>query len=741
MKKYLYILMVALGAIAVSCQKEQDQNENPDPTPASSTVIKLLGAGDTAVKALIEDQQGSLWQAGDKVQFLYFHAGDADAYWSTDYELQASDITDGNVATYRGNLDAGTLLGVFRYNNSGNTEFYFAESDKLAKDTYTFTQAEAGRMEASQFHLHSGLAPVSIDNSGDADELEVPMNIAGTVMRLLPYTETYNDETIQSVSFSSSDFITGVVRYHYGNSGYDSVKDVNWAMAKAVKVNLGTPCSLGGMTSRENSKGIYFALPATESGVSSIPDYEIVVTTDKAAYHFANTTGLELGENTVRNIFLKLENAEREDLTAIKGSYWFDGNLAGSYTGNALDYGSEAQDIADLGYWVVYSMDSAEGSPVVAREPADYPDFYTQTTLSIVDVATNAAPDWLQFGYTAGYANSHLWIKLTENTGDDKRQAVITFNYPEVACQYQLRANEPKKVITVTQEGQVAEEKPLFKYTFSGSGWNGSWSAQGRTLNFEAAGYTRQASDDWLAPYGIVIAPDLQKLNAENNYVAYTPGAAYPAEDVAPFVKQALGLTDEQYEAAAAWLTFGVHVEGAQWLIRIDGVTENTGAARTLSGNILNPDGSVFSPYTINQAAGSGSSGEGGEIPSGSYTWIIDKASADPDGTILGFRAGATPGVYIRIKDVKQGGVTIDYTQDTVVEDVIGQVFKFTAGEWNSHPDYHYAEGAIIAKKVSADSINGIQVGFYGETSWTRALATWYNSDGSVSGYFKVVIN
>ena len=617
-------MLVALGATAVSCQREQNISEETK----TKAEIRLIGSSET--KAFMNDTQGTFWEVGDIIRFNYFHSGDANGYWDTDYELTSSDISGGNVATYRGNLDPANLLGVFRYNFVDSQAFAFVEEDKIANDTYTFTQNEAGVMNKSQMHLHSGLSPVAVDNSADADVQSVSMHIAGSVIRLMPYTEAYGGETIQSVSFSSSDNVSGYVRYHYGSGDYESLEEVNYKKVKAVVVNLGTPCALSGMTSRETSKGIYFSLPATEAGVSEITNYEIVVTTDVAKYHFVSTSGMTIGENLVRNVYLKLENAtDREDLTAIKGIYWFDGTLAGGYTGDALDYEKEAQDIADLGYWVAYTQDSADGSPVISREPADYPDFYDNTTIEIVDLATNAAPDWLQFGYSANHANSHPWIKLTENTAASSRKAVITFNYPAVAHQYQLRANERKKVITVTQAGTVAEVKPLFKYNFSGSGWSSSWAASGRTINVAADGYTRNGGN-WLDDYGIVIAPALAKLNSSNNYEDYVPGAAYPDEDVAPFVKMALGLSDAEYTEAATWLTFAVFVEGAQWLIRLDAVAANTGTARSLSGNLYNSDGSIFSTYAINQAAGSGSGGGSFTMPTANNSFLAIPGGTEP---------------------------------------------------------------------------------------------------------------
>lgn len=605
MKKISIILLALLSTFAFfACQKEENKTDKE-----TSRVTIHFGFSDET-KATF-DQEGIKWAAGDVIRFTDQGKGNV-----KDVTLSSSDISsDGYSATITGDFYLGNKA-VFRHNWSprNDAEWDYGYMGNYAEgcsfvewNKLTVTQSAAGQINKNFVLLHSGLT--ALNPAPGTTDFSVKMEILGTILRVLPYTEAYNDEVIESVTLSSTDRLGGVVTVDYSNGQYRDHKDIGWGpdTFKEYKVSLSSGFALTGVTTREASKGFYFSLPATNTG-HEIAGYTITVTTDKADYVFdGSAKTLSLGQNKVRNIYLKLENATRTSKDAVVGSYWFDGNLAGGYSGNSLEYGASAQNIADLGYWVVYTIDDAT-SEVNAREPKDYPDFYDNTVISIVDQSTSAAPDWLQFGYTASHGNSHLWIQLTENTNASSRVAVITFTYPDKAHHYSLRANEPKKVITVTQEGTAPVAKPTFKYTLSNSGWNESWKASGRSFSFPADGFTRGATDDWLSN-SIVIAPDLQKLNAGNSYDAYTAGAAFPTEDVVPYVKQALGLSDTDYTAAAEWITFGVHVEGAQWVIRIDAIAANTGAARTLSGNILNYDGSTYSTYNITQAKSSSFSG------------------------------------------------------------------------------------------------------------------------------------
>ncbi len=453
MKKLVFAAFAAFAVIASSCIKEDTTpaNGNTEPSVQRQANIRLSQSSET--KAHVEDELGLIWDSGDVITFYYYHSGDANSYWNTPYTLENADITnDGHDAVYKANLDAGNLLGLFRYNTNGNNEVYFTDTNfgTLASNTYTFTQSEAGVMNKNQIHLHSGTACVPVDNSADADEQDIPMEIMGTVFRLMPYTTTYNSETITSVAFTSYSKIAGCVAYHYGSSiSYDSVNDINWNTAKSVVVNLGTGFSLSGVTSKATSKGIYFSLPATETGVSDIVGYSIKLTTDVAVYYFDSGRVLTVSNNKVKNIYLDMKNATRVEDGSTTGVYWFDGTLAGSYPGTAINVPAAGVVNDETQYWLAYTN---VGGAVDAHYPGADPEFYANTHIVIRDSDGNT-PDWVTMAWKP---DSHfIRLNVAANASSEPRVATITFLPPSHVLTYDLRANEPCKAITLTQAGNA----------------------------------------------------------------------------------------------------------------------------------------------------------------------------------------------------------------------------------------------------------------------------------------------
>lgn len=446
--------MSILAVCFTSCQKESEQYKAPvDENGQRQANVRLSSLDPT--KAHMDDALGLIWDESDEITWFYYHSGDENAYWSTPYTLQAADITaPGYEAVYRGNLDAGNLWGVFRYNVNGNNEVYFANANAgfgtLSSGIYSFSQTEAGVMNKKQIHLHSGLNCVDLDNTADGDEQAVGMDIMGTVFRIIPFTNSYNTETISSVSILSYDNIIGTVRYHYGsNVYYDSVNDANYWSAKGVTVNLETGMSLSGVTSRENSKAIYFSLPATEAGVSTILGYTYIITTDAAVYYFDSAKQLVVENNKVKNVYLNMDKATRAPSGATTGTFWFDGNLAGSYGGNSLNYSAAGVTDDDSQYWLAYTN---VGGAVNAMYPGSYPEFYSKTQIVILDSEGNT-PDWITCAWKPSPDPHFIRMNVAANTTSDVRTATITFLPPRHVLTYDLRDNEPVKRITVTQAG------------------------------------------------------------------------------------------------------------------------------------------------------------------------------------------------------------------------------------------------------------------------------------------------
>lgn len=499
MKKITTFLMIMTAVLFTACQKEENNKRaEVDENGQKAAYVRLTSLDPT--KAHMEDALGLIWDEGDEITWNYYHPGDANAYWSTTYALTSSDITaPGYEAVYKGNLDAGNLYGVFRYNTNGGQEVYFANTNAgfgtIANNIYSFSQSAAGIMNKKEIHLHSGISCIDLDNTADADEQTVGMEIMGTVFRVIPFTTTYNAETISSVSMLSNDYITGTVRYHYGSDiFYDSVNDANWWKAKGVTVNLETGMSLSGVTTRDNSKAIYFSLPATEVGVSTVLGYTYKVTTDVADYYFDSSKLLTVENNKVKNVYLNLDKATRAPFGETTGTYWFDGNLAGNYAGATLNYSAAGVTNDDHEYWLAYTN---VGGAVDARYPADYPAFYEKTSIVILDANGNT-PDWISVAWKPAPDAHFIRVNVAENTSSDVRSATITFLPPRHVLTYDLRENERLKRITVNQAGQAVVTPILSSLSATTSPKGGSVVTANIDLNINSVAATDEQFNSYI---------------------------------------------------------------------------------------------------------------------------------------------------------------------------------------------------------------------------------------------------
>lgn len=456
MKKiYTYAAIVALCATAVSsCQKEASIVAPETADKAQTTITFGISHELEQTKGTF-DENGIKWAAGDVIRFSNEGLGDV-----RDITLKSSDISeDGYTATVTTDFPNVTTA-VFRVNYSprNNAEWdygyignfcgdgsSFAERNKL-----TVKQSEAGHINKHFLLLHSGLNKLSFNV--EEPQTTVSMEILGTIVRVLPYTTTYNEEEIQSVEISTtSDFgLGGVVKVDYATGQYTDHQDINWGpdRFKSYQVDLGTAFSLKGVSSRAASKAVYFALPATKEG-HEINGYTIKVTTNKATYTFDDSSKkLALSHNTVKNIYLDLDKAtSRVSSEDMYGIYWFDGNI-----GNQTYPASETT-VEDLGYWTEYYQNTLLGETDVKHAgPAVNPVFFNSLTISAVDDATGAEPTWLTYGYRSA-TDDHWKLHLDANTSANNRSATITIKPAATVPHYQLREGTADKVITITQLG------------------------------------------------------------------------------------------------------------------------------------------------------------------------------------------------------------------------------------------------------------------------------------------------
>ncbi len=458
MKKYFnYFLVVALGATALwACQREVVfEDENTLPESRDITKVRVNLGLDT--KAQFSDELGITWEAGDEIRF-WGNTGQTTA------TLAAADITDGNRASFDieiPNVVNESPKGVFQYHWStrntaewdfGEVEHKTSPNATLAGGILTVTQAQAGVMNKAFLFMQTTPGPdwgtVIPQATSTPVEITLQMQIVGTIFRILPYTETYNDEVVQSVTLSSngSQNLGGTVAYNYAEGTYRDAQTINWLAYNKATVNLGTGFALTSVTSREASKGIYFALSATESS-HNLNGYNIEVVTDKAKYYYSTTKSVAVSENAVKNIFLKLENADtREDLTVVKGTYNFWGSIA---EGQNFECNANAQNNWGLGYWVVSTLDAGATDRVTVEANA-HPEYYV-AQFECIDDATSAAADWL----TVGYRPNDTWwaANVQANPTSTARSATVTVTYPDNNNGYTVESGFKTRTIHISQKG------------------------------------------------------------------------------------------------------------------------------------------------------------------------------------------------------------------------------------------------------------------------------------------------
>ncbi|MBO4434628.1 MAG: hypothetical protein J5769_04140 [Bacteroidales bacterium] len=455
MKKFFkYFMAVALGASALwACNKEVDE-----PQPSAGDTIKVRVNLGLDTKAQFADELGITWEAGDEIRF-WGNTGSATA------TLAAGDITGGNRAVFDmeiPNVANESPKGVFQYHwSTRNTaEWDFGDVDNkvspnatLAGGVLTVTQAEAGVMNKAFLFMQTTPGPdwgTTIPQaSGTTAEVSLQMQITGSIFRVLPYTETYNDETVQSVTLytNASQTLGGTVAYNYADGSYRDAQTINWLSYNKNVVNLATGFSLTGVTSREASKGIYFAVARTDSDAHKLNGYNILVTTDKAKYTFSTTKATAVHDNAVKNIFLKLENAnEREDLTVVKGTYNFWGSIA---DGGTYNYNANAHTNEGLGYWVVSVLNTGESARTTIEASA-HPEYYV-AQFTCIDDATGLAADWL----TVGYRPNDTWwaANIQANTSATARSATVTATYPDNNNGYIVETGFKTRTIHINQKG------------------------------------------------------------------------------------------------------------------------------------------------------------------------------------------------------------------------------------------------------------------------------------------------
>lgn len=311
------IIAIVCLSITISCSRADEKYDKSVDGQEVTVHLRVQASQDPATSAVFDDEFGLQWAVGDRIFWKNTDGGS-----NCEYTLTSSDIKDQFEASFKTvipGLSEGNVHGWFKYNthpNLGNDEAVFSDLDSKifkygtpnqAGTTLTYHQSEAGTANPAIFSLQSSSSSSSIlpeTLTQGTSEITLDMQILGTIFRVLPFTNTYNDEVVQKITFSSLSTIAGTVKYE-ADGTYTAPY---WANINKVIIELDSDMALTTATSKALSKGIYFALPPTSTPISG---YEYVVTTDKAEYVFTSDKDLSVGNNKVKNIPLNLDKARR----------------------------------------------------------------------------------------------------------------------------------------------------------------------------------------------------------------------------------------------------------------------------------------------------------------------------------------------------------------------------------------------------------------------------------------------
>lgn len=437
MKKIFKMMMAVVAGFAAltACTNEPEEGVTPDNT--QEYCIVKVGMS-KATKGSLTDAEGIKWAVGDQIKY----AGGVEL---TSEALTTEDIEDdGYTANFKfpAALNEVNRTGWFSSTKNHPGNHNEVEFTLGTEGCNVYSQAVAGEMNSRYLFLHSGTGLVNI-TQGEAPV--VNMDIAGAIFRIMPYTETYNDEKIQYVELTgkNTNGIVGTVAYDRGAGTYKGANDINWRNYNFVRINLDEPFALTNANSRENSKGVYMAIARTTE-THPIEGYTITVKTDKATYTFSSDDNLVVGENELRNVYLKLENGSRVDNSAPKGTLKYEGELKDennvSHTG--------CTDL-DISWWYAMTKDT-NAADYVKREGAEYTAYYENVVFTYADKETGEPVDWLSVRYNDGGNSVWLLTVKPQEVGAAARSATITATYSNVNG-YVIEDAYKTKTITINQ--------------------------------------------------------------------------------------------------------------------------------------------------------------------------------------------------------------------------------------------------------------------------------------------------
>lgn len=296
MKLWAFALLAVAGTVA-GCSDKMDEPVAKDSTRTIKVAASVSLENDAAVasKANWEDGKGLQWESSDATKLgLIDNKGTVNA--STDLTI----ATDGTaVFTGEVNSEATKFLASYPKVNAGVNDGCSTIYFNIAPAQ---TQAAAGEMDGADGKVAMvGKAPIEL--SGEVSEYSASMRMISSLARFLVYSSNGKTDKVKSVSVASDVVISGarVAIVNWSNEG--NYEFNGGEVSKAATVTLSEQFDLSGVTSKDNTKGIYLGLiPATSKTTT------YTVTTDKGAYTFTPSSDVEFKAGTIHNIPLNLDN-------------------------------------------------------------------------------------------------------------------------------------------------------------------------------------------------------------------------------------------------------------------------------------------------------------------------------------------------------------------------------------------------------------------------------------------------
>ncbi len=463
--KKINLIFAALLLAFISCNKEIDNN-------STKTLTFKVAQSELASKATWVDGQGFNWVATADAEEFGIGTNEGLAHSST-MALSGKDAT--LTATVPA---AATQFFVFYpYSESRNQVCNTSIADMWFDIDANQTQAIAGTMEDM-----NGKMVFSSTTAGTVgtDDYTAQMSAWTSLARFIVYSSAATDETVESVSLTAAAIKDGTSvpalngQLHLtlnfgGGSGAGYI-----AGTLTSKVTLGTAFSLSGVTSREQSEGIYMGiLPATLSG------YTYAVTTSKGTYTFVSTNDKAFAAGTVNNIYLDLEKATTKPGASSGGT----DVLTFSYQNNGpFALAKDGSSIAYTGAIVSLVLNGVDITDAAKANSAAW------------DLAYDS---WLTPSYE-NTTNFQVKVMASKNMTADARQGKIYIVYDGV---------QSENYITVNQDpGPCNEVVPtLTKLYTTNISKDGETIAQAATLSLTVNGSpsTDVAAD--VATYGVTL--------------------------------------------------------------------------------------------------------------------------------------------------------------------------------------------------------------------------------------------